>query len=184
MKNPIEKLRLQFADDQIKDIGDLGEEYEPYRGKYFVFSSGRVWSLHKRDFLKPYPNRDGYYIIDLRDGEDTCRKQCRLHRLVAEAFIPNPDNLPTVNHENEDKSKNDVSNLSWMSVGDNVRYGTGSERSAAKRRKPVRCVETGEIYPSIGEAAKAIEGNSPYFSQVIKNNQLYKGYHWELVKEN
>jgi hypothetical protein len=86
------------------------------------------------------------------------------------AFIPNPDNLPTVNHEKEDKSKNDVDSLTWMTIGDNVRYGTGSKRSAAKRCKSVRCVETGEIYPSITEAAKAIKGNSPYLSQIIKNN--------------
>jgi hypothetical protein len=89
---------------------------------------------------------------------------------VAEAFIPNPDNLPTVNHKDEDVTHNELSNLEWMTIGDNVRYGTGSERSAAKRCKSVRCVETGEVYPSITEAAKAIKGNSPYLSQIIKNN--------------
>lgn len=73
--------------------------------------------------LKPYLHPDGYLIVDLRDGET--RKQVKMHRLVAMAFIPNPDNLATVNHKDENKTNNDISNLEWMSVGDNVRYGTG-----------------------------------------------------------
>lgn len=163
---------------QIKDVGDISG-YETFCGKYFVLSTGDVWSRYKKGLLKPYLNPDGYLIVDLRDGEN--RKQVKVHRLVAQAFIPNPDNLATVNHKDENKINNDVSNLEWMSVGDNVRYGTGIQRNAISRQKAVICVETGEIYPSVTAAAKAINGNPSNISSGCKYGWAHHGYHWEYA---
>lgn len=77
-----------------------------------------------------------------------------MHRLVAEAFIPNPSGLDTVNHKDEVKTHNYVGNLEWMSNGDNVRYGTGSQRAAKSRMKPVYCIEQDKYYESVGKAAE------------------------------
>lgn len=162
---------------QVKDIGEI-EGYESYLGKYFVLSSGEVWSQYKGDMLKPYSN-EGYLIVDLRDGEN--RKQARVHRLVALAFLPNPDNLETVNHKDEDITNNELSNLEWMSVGDNVRYGTGTQRAAAARCKPVECIETGVVYASLTEAAEAVKGNIGNLSTAIKNHWKHRGYTWRYV---
>lgn len=162
----------------IKDVGEI-KGYEQYGGKYFVLSSGDVWSKFKGDMLKPYPNTDGYLLVDLRDGDK--RKQVRVHRMVALAFLPNPDNLETVNHIDECITNNELSNLQWMSVADNVRYGTGSQRSAAARCKPVECVETGVIYPSMKEAAAAVNGSTGNLSNAIKNNWKHRGYHWRYA---
>lgn len=166
---------------QIKDIGDISG-YESFGGRYFILSTGDVWSITKKGFLKAYPNADGYLIVDLRNGES--RKQARVHRLVAQAFIPNPEDLPTVNHKDECKTNNDISNLEWMSVGDNVRYGTGVERCAKQRQKAVRCVETGEIYPSITKAAKAVDGIASNISAGCRHGWAHHGYHWEYVIED
>lgn len=106
---------------KVKDVGEI-EGLEQYGGKYFVLSTGEVWSQYKGDMLKPYKNSDGYLIVDLRDGEN--RKQVRVHRLVALAFLPNPENLLTINHKDECITNNELSNLEWMSIADNVRYGT------------------------------------------------------------
>lgn len=79
---------------------------------------GRVKNKHGR-ILKP-EIRNGYYSVSLmKNGK---RRNYRVHRLVAEAFIPNPDNLPMVNHKDEDKLNNIVSNLEWCDNTYNSQY--------------------------------------------------------------
>lgn len=83
---------------------------------YLVNSFGQVTNL-KGEILKPRPNNRGYMMIDLYI--DKKKYSMLLHRLVADTFIDNPDNLPTVNHLDGDKSINDVYNLEWASYSDN-----------------------------------------------------------------
>ena len=96
-----------------------------YEGLYEVSDQGRVKSLNynhtkKERILKPAKDGGGYLFVCLhKDGH----KKLRLvHRLVAESFIPNPNNLDTVNHKDEDKTNNSASNLEWMRRADNVAY--------------------------------------------------------------
>lgn len=92
-----------------------------YEGLYEVSNFGRVKSLKfgKEKILTP-GNYKGYLSVQLcKDGK---RKMMRVHRLVAEAFIPNPNKLETVNHKDEDKTNNSANNLEWMSSVDNVAY--------------------------------------------------------------
>lgn len=129
----------------------MSEIWKPvtgFEGLYECSNRGRVRSLvnpHKNPrtipkILKPAKTRDGYLIVGLsKDGKRTIKK---VHRIVAEAFLENPLNLPEVNHRDEDKTNNSVfidengnivqekSNLEWMSHLDNTRYGTGIERKA------------------------------------------------------
>ena len=86
---------------------------------YYVFKDGRVRSDKGRKprFLKPNKDRGGYHYVDLyNDGKRTTKK---VHRLVAEAFIPNPDNKPCVDHKDRDKSNNAVENLAWVTRSEN-----------------------------------------------------------------
>ena len=168
---------------RVKSIGNI-KGFEDFEDNYFILSTGEVWSKYKKEFLKPYFNSDGYHLVDLRNGE--CRKQARVHRLVALAFIPNPDNLPTVNHKDECHTNNDISNLEWMSIRDNIRYGTGTKRSAEHRKKPVICVETGEVFPSVKEAADYYQVSYSNIFRALKNpRHTSGGVHWQRVcKEN
>lgn len=103
-----------------------------YEGLYEVSNWGRVKSLKfgKERILKPCTNRYGYLFVKLcKDGKV---KPFTVHRLVAEAFLPNPDNLPQVNHKDENKQNNIVSNLEWCSAQYNNTYGTRIERVAEK----------------------------------------------------
>ena len=83
-----------------------------YEGIYAITSCGRVWSYSTKRFRKPYVNNGGYLCIDLWKNNKRYHKT--IHRLVAEAYIPNPDNLPTVDHIDFDKTNNSVNNLRWM----------------------------------------------------------------------
>ena len=96
-----------------------------YKGKYQVSNTGNVKSLNynntgKEKIMKPQDNGDGYLFVQLcKDGKV---KNCRINRLVAQAFLPNPNNLPEVNHKDENSKNNNVENLEWCSRQYNVDY--------------------------------------------------------------
>lgn len=102
-----------------------------YEGLYAVTSCGKVWSYKNKKFLKPQVNKGGYLQVGLhRDGE---LKFYLIHRLVAEAYIPNTDNLPQINHKDENKTNNCLQNLEWCDAKYNNNYGTHIE----KIKKPI-----------------------------------------------
>lgn len=137
-----------------------------YEG-YEVSNLGRVKS-YKYDkingkIMKPYKNTKGYLQIDLQlDGRKReNRVHLSVHRLVAIAFIPNPDNLPQVNHKDEDKTNNCVDNLEWCTNDYNAHYGTHIERVAEKIRVPIYSVDKQgniEHFPSVREADRIVSG--------------------------
>ena len=95
------------------------KDIKNYEGLYAVTSCGKVWSYKNEKFLEPKVQRDGYLFVSLwKDGKV---KNYRIHRLVAEAYIPNPDNLPQVDHIDNDKTHNYLNNLQWITNRDNCR---------------------------------------------------------------
>lgn len=97
-------------------------------------SNNRIWHLDERE-LKPHDNGNGYLSVLLYDENHKERKY--VHRLVAEAFIPNPDNLPQINHKDENKKNNSVENLEWCTCYYNLTYGTHLQRVADAQSMPV-----------------------------------------------
>lgn len=98
---------------------------------YTVSNLGRVMNKHGR-IMKLSNHKQGYKLIGLKkDKKLYCRQ---VHRLVALAFIPNPDNLPQVNHKDECKTNNCVDNLEWCDAKYNINYGTGIQRHAASHK--------------------------------------------------
>lgn len=107
-----------------------------YEGRYQASDLGNIKSLISNKILKPRIDKNGYFKVILYTGNGD-KKEFRLHRLIAETFIPNPENLPCVNHIDEDKTNNAVDNLEWCTVAYNNTYGTRLERMSKTRSKPI-----------------------------------------------
>ena len=95
------------------------KDIKNYEGIYGITSCGKVWSYRNECFLKPRANHKGYLIVQLvKDGK--CKNHL-IHRLVAEAYLSNPENLPQVDHIDNDKTHNYVNNLQWITNRNNCR---------------------------------------------------------------
>lgn len=123
---------------------ELWKDVDGYEGEYRVSTLGRVYSYDrlsrqnhfiKGKYITPNKLRTGYLMVRLYGKRGF--KTITLHRLVAQTFIPNPDNLPEVNHKDENKANNCVDNLEWCTSKYNKHYGTCTQRrsNALKGRK-------------------------------------------------
>lgn len=149
--------------------------------RYVIFSDGIL--LGKKG--KSIGNLDGagYIRTTLMSSDNSLSKGQHLHRLVAQAFIPNPKNKPEVNHLDEVKNNNVLTNLEWVTAMENNNYGN----RIAKCSSPVQGTHliTGETitFSSTSEAAR----NGFYRSEVSKcaagRKESYKGYVWNYIKE-
>lgn len=147
-----------------------------YEGLYAVTSCGKVYSYRRNKFLKPQKQLTGYLMVQLKKDDKT--KNCYVHRLVAEAYLDNPDRLPEVNHKNEDKTKNHVSNLEWCTRSYNLNYGT----RISQYYKAVYCVELDKTFNSLKEAAQAFNLAYTNLSACLNGRlKTFAGYHWKYV---
>lgn len=177
----------------LNDIeGEIWLQIEDYEN-YQVSSLGRIKSLKygKEKIRKQRKINNGYLTINL--WKEGIMKSCLVHRLVASAFIDNPNNLETVNHINEDKTDNRACNLEWMSVADNNRYGTGYERRSIKqindpsKSKQVYQYSLDGTLVAIWNSTQECKRNGYHRGSVAaccrncfnrKGNNIYKNYIW------
>ena len=151
-----------------------------YEEVYQVSNLGRIRSFKsgKWQTLKNRLTPRGYYLVTLyKDGKATNKW---VHRLVAQAFIPNPDNLPQVNHKDEDKLNNAASNLEWCDSKYNINYGEGAKirikKIKSKLSKPVHCIDTDETYESAIEAER--QTGIQHISEVCSGKRESAGGMW------
>jgi hypothetical protein len=165
-----------------------------YEGLYAVTPDGRVWSYRSNRWLTPRKDNVGYYSVCLcRDGDE---KNTLVHRLVAQAFIPNPNDYPCINHINEDKGDNRAENLEWCTHSYNNAYNGKAKRVALNRddtnrikasvevcSKPVLCVELGQIFKSASEAARKLSVQRPRITDCCNGKRKTTGgYHWMFAE--
>lgn len=153
-----------------------------YEGLYSVSNTGQVKSLFRyKKVLKPNVKKRGYCTVELfKDGQS---KRLLIHRLVAEAFIPNWFNYPQVNHIDEDKTNNNFDNLEWCDCQYNVNFGTARKRMIEKLSKPVlQFTKTGELvreYPSAREADQSGFNHSTIAKCCNGKQKYHKGFIWK-----
>ena len=179
---------------------EVWKDIDGYDGRYQVSNLGHVksvdWEEYRRDAhggialfrykgkeLKLSVGVQGYLVVPL----GKLHPSNRVHRLVAKAFIPNPDNKPFVNHIDGDVANNKVENLEWCTNQENQIHASKVllHKQGAYQNKPVRCVETGEIFENSFRAA----GESRHTASNIRMAASPKyprktcmGYHWEFVE--
>lgn len=184
--------------DLISRSKEEWKEIQGYEGIYEVSNFGNVRSLprYKRGnfdskvfiegkTIKQVKNNRGYYIVQLSKNNKV--KNFSVHRLVAEAFIPNPNNFPQVNHKDEDKSNNRVSNLEWMTLKRNINYGTRNKRMALTKGKNVKAFDDdGNFimgFCSMAVAEKITGINQGDISRcTLGKTEHAGGYVWKIVK--
>lgn len=157
------------------------KDIKGFDGKYAITEDGRVWSYRYNKFFTPQIDGSGYYRVQLtKDGK---HRNYRIHRLVAEAFIPNPQNLPEVNHLDEVKTNNNVYNLEWCDHSYNINYGTRLDRMSKTLSHKVRCLETGEIFDSIRDCGSKLNIDTGDLSKHLRGLKCkkIKGLHFERI---
>ena len=162
------------------------KDIKGYEGIYAITSCGKVWSYRSNRFLTIQDNGRGYKKIGLyKDGK---AKNHYIHRLVGQAYIPNPDNLPEINHKDEDKSHNWVGNLEWCDFDYNQHYGTRNKRiQDTKKKYSVAQYTLDEdlvaTYISMAEAERQTgisRGSIRYCC--MGERKTAGGYHWRYVE--
>lgn len=132
--------------------------------RYEISRNGCVRNMETGKTLKPTLNTGGYPSVTLCSNAK--RRNRTVHRLVAEAFIPNPRNLPEVNHLDENKANNSVSNLEWVTKKANMNYGTRTQRASEKKfKRVVQRTLTGEIV-KIWDSVKDAEQSGFHHSAI------------------
>lgn len=154
--------------------------------------NGKGYLLKKSQEIKQQTNKKGYKICYL--SKDSKQKTCLVHRLVAEAFIPNPNNYEQVNHIDCNKSNNCVKNLEWCSNLQNQRHARANGlvwrwENAGRKRKKVKKIDlktnkTLEIYNSIAEAGRKNNLNKANINSVCKGlRNACGGFIWKYCEE-
>lgn len=164
----------------------MEEEWRPvkgYEGLYEVSNMGRVKSLHRsQGIILKQGTSHGYMKVGLHKN-GTCSTK-KVHRLVATAFIRNPNNYEFVNHKDGNKKNNTVDNLEWCTRSYNMRhaYHNGLMNVDAQKKSVILYKRHGE-YESITEAAKALNVSQTWLSTAIHNNSSIHGFIGVIKKD-
>ena len=168
----------------FKQMKEFWKDIEGYEGIYQVSNLGMVKRVTTGRILKSGKNRGGYLYVNLCKQRLVSNK--RIHRLVAQAFIPNPENKSDINHIDEDKTNNTVTNLEWTTRKENLNHGTHNDRVSKTLSIPIIAtnIKTGDSteFYSGKECARQLGLNAGHITSVLKGRlKQTGGYIFEYV---
>lgn len=189
-----------YSDHSIDDLeGEIWKDVVGWEDSHEVSNLGRIRTKERmragkhgtEALVRPriketYLDEDGYERVCLY--EDNKSKLFGVHRVVAQAFVSNPDNLPQVNHKDSNKANNRADNLEWMTGTDNIRHSIErGTRDPHRCRRPVVRLEDNKHFDSIAELHREIGG---YYNEIVYllnrsngESALIKGNHYSYVDE-
>lgn len=181
-------------------MAEVWKDIAGFEGLYKISSLGRVVSVARLGnrgggVIKPTANHAGYLRVGLHKNNK--RQMYRVHRLVAEAFLPNPDKKPQINHKNGVKADNRANNLEWVTVSENLRHSYNKlkrtkstlGRFGAKNpsSKPVAQIKSGSIVATFSAAKEAERKTGIHQGNISKcargNTRSAGGFQWEYIKQ-
>lgn len=191
-------LPLSYRKERRETMNETWRPVVGYEDLYEVSNKGQVRSKENRkvvqregqqSFARKYGgkvlhnnvNMWGYLQVSL--SKDGVRKTHTVHRLVMEAFVPNPNKLPCINHIDENKQNNDLRNLEWCTYQYNCNYGTARERCISKQTKPVLQICDGVVvkrWESTNEAGRNGYTQSSVSQCCRGLRKSHKGYEWRF----
>lgn len=164
---------------------EIWKDIEGFEGVYQVSNLGRVKRVTTGRVLKPCRIKTAYLQVGLYKQGSASKKL--IHRLVAQAFIPNPENKPEVNHIDEGKTNNMASNLEWSTSKENINHGTRNERVSKIKSIPIIAInlKTGESTKFYGlrECARQLGLNHSNITSVLKGRYKQTGGYTFKYKE-
>lgn len=166
---------------------EIWEKIIGFDGKYQVSNLGNIKSFHRKvdGYNVKQKVQQGYSIVHLHKNGKSF--YLRVHRLVAVAFIPNPENKPQVNHIDGDKLNNSVDNLEWCSCRENILHKfnvLGYKNNGGKPKRRVLCCETGIEYASTKDAERATGIRFSSIADAAMHRSGHRtagGFHWKTV---
>lgn len=168
----------------------MWRDVKGYEGLYMVSDSGIVKSCKTGKEKSPFKNRRGYIRVQL--WKNNVGRAFSVHRIVAEAFIPNPEGKPQVNHIDENKENNAAANLEWNTQIENHNHGTINQRISRKltnnpkKSKPIRALtdDGKEVFrfPSVYEASRVTGINPSSIRDSAHERNIHGGgYIWRFI---
>lgn len=156
---------------------EIWKEISGFEGEYAISTKGRVKNIKTNRILGDRYGSNGYKQIFLK------HKNYSVHKLVALAFIPNPNNLPYINHIDEDKTNNNVGNLAWCTASENVKHSI--YKQCCKVKQIDKDGNLIKIWDSIHEVNRELGYTRQAITKVCKGRQRYAyGYKWLYVDLN
>ena len=167
-------------------MGEVWKAIPGYEGIYEASNFGRIKSVERvvegrwgptvirEHLLKPNNVHDGYQQVKFCVGNE--RSQQLVHRLIASAFLPNPDNLPQVNHKDGNPENNNVENLEWCTAAENSQHRSRVlKKWVGHPKKPVKCLDTGKVYESSHHASRDLGIGQGGIFNVCRGGQATAG---------
>lgn len=175
---------------------EIWKDVVGYEGRYQVSNLGRIkritritkwisingkeaYRLDKEKIFSLEVGKTGYPIIRLHKNGH--KRRVTVHRLVAQAFIPNPQNKPCINHKDGNRTNNNINNLEWCTYSENNLHEWRCLKKKAYNALKVKRIDTGQIFDTLTEAAKSIGASKTNLSGALKRNGTCGGIKWEIV---
>lgn len=168
---------------------NLGRIRSLDRYEEFMNNNGKISTrLRKGRVMKQTIVQNGYCVVTL------CGKRKYVHRIIAETFIPNPDNLPYINHKSEIKTENSAENLEWCDPKYNVNYGSGKEKNSKKQKNsPMKSLVVEQytidgklvkVWPSLHEIRRVLNKSISYVQACCRNKaHTAYGFVWKYKEK-